>query len=97
MKKKISFLKRLQGVIPGGSHTYSKGHDQFSSNAPVIINKGKGAYLYDHLGDQYLDYGMGLRSVNIGYGNKEVADAVYKEILDGNNLTRASLTELKES
>jgi hypothetical protein len=21
------------------------------------------------------DYGMGLRSVNIGYGNKEVADA----------------------
>ena len=53
MKKKISFLKRLQGVIPGGSHTYSKGHDQFSSNAPVIINKGKGAYLFDHLGQRY--------------------------------------------
>ena len=49
MKKKVSFLERLQSVIPGGSHTYSKGHDQFSSNAPVIINKGKGAYLFDYL------------------------------------------------
>ena len=37
---------------------------------------------------------MGLRSVNIGYGNKEVADAAYQEIIKGNNLTRASLTEL---
>jgi glutamate-1-semialdehyde 2,1-aminomutase len=37
---------------------------------------------------------MGLRSVNIGYGNKEIAEACYHEILNGNNLTRASLTEL---
>jgi len=38
---------------------------------------------------------MGLRSVNIGYGNKEIADACYKEILKGNNLTRASTVELQ--
>ena len=38
---------------------------------------------------------MGLRSVNIGYGNKEIADAVYEDIINGNNLTRASNTELE--
>ena len=95
MKKKISFLKRLQGVIPGGSHTYSKGHDQFSSNAPVIINKGKGSYLFDRLGNQYLDYGMGCRSVNIGYGESSINKAAYKEICKGNNLTKPSHTELE--
>lgn len=93
MKKNYS--KTLHKLIPGGSHTYSRGDDQFPYNAPSILSKGEGAYVYDPNENKYLDYGMGLRSVNIGYGNKEVADACYSEILKGNNLTRASLTELE--
>lgn len=89
------YSKRLKQIIPGGAHTYSRGDDQFPSNAPSILVKGEGAYVWDAEGKRYLDYGMGLRSVNIGYGNKEVADAVYQEILKGNNLTRASFTELE--
>ncbi len=91
----MNFQKRLHQAIPGGSHTYSRGDDQFPSNAPEILVSGKGAYVFDPRGKKYLDYGMGLRSVNIGYGNLEVADACYEEILKGNNLTRASVTELK--
>jgi glutamate-1-semialdehyde 2,1-aminomutase len=90
-----NFSQRLNDIIPGGAHTYSRGDDQFPSNAPTILARGEGAYVWGPDGKKYLDYGMGLRSVNIGYGNKEVADAVYKEILDGNNLTRASMTELR--
>jgi glutamate-1-semialdehyde 2,1-aminomutase len=92
---KDSFRARLHQVIPGGAHTYSRGDDQFPSNAPSILERGEGAYVYDPSGNKYLDYGMGLRSVNIGYGNREIADACYQEILKGNNLTRATLTELK--
>lgn len=92
---KSDFSKRLHGVIPGGAHTYSRGDDQFPSNAPPILEKGKGAYVYDPDGVEYLDYGMGLRSVNIGYGNEEIAEAAYKELLNGNNLTRASVVELE--
>ncbi len=92
---KSFFAKRLHSVIPGGAHTYSRGDDQFPSNAPSILVSGQGAYVYDSDGDEFLDYGMGLRSVNIGYGNREIADACYKEILNGNNLTRASMTELE--
>lgn len=89
-----NFKERLHKVIPGGAHTYSRGDDQFPSNAPSIIARGNGAYIYDINDMPYLDYGMGLRSVNIGYGNREIADAAYGEIIKGNNLTRASLTEL---
>ena len=89
------YSERLHKVIPGGAHTYSRGDDQFPYNAPSILEKGEGAFVFDPLGNKYLDYGMGLRSVNIGYGNKEIADACYDEIIKGNNLTRASLTELE--
>lgn len=89
------YKQKLHNLIPGGAHTYSRGDDQFPSNAPSILERGEGAYVFSPDGKKYLDYGMGLRSVNIGYGNKEIADAVYKEILKGNNLTRASLTELE--
>jgi glutamate-1-semialdehyde 2,1-aminomutase len=92
---KNNYKEQLHQLIPGGAHTYSRGDDQFPANAPAILEKGEGAYVFDPGGNKYLDYGMGLRSVNIGYGNKEVADACYNEILKGNNLTRPSLTELK--
>ncbi|QKJ29401.1 glutamate-1-semialdehyde 2,1-aminomutase [Mucilaginibacter mali] len=90
-----SYSNRLHNAIPGGAHTYSRGDDQYPSNAPSILKSGHGAYVLDAYDKKYLDYGMGLRSVNIGYGNKEIAEACYQEILNGNNLTRASLTELK--
>lgn len=89
------YSQKLHNLIPGGAHTYSRGDDQFPANAPSILERGEGAYVFGPDGNKYLDYGMGLRSVNIGYGNKEIADACYQEILKGNNLTRASLTELK--
>lgn len=92
---KDGYSQKLHKIIPGGAHTYSRGDDQFPSNAPSILERGEGAYVFSPEGDKYLDYGMGLRSVNIGYANKEIADTCYEEILKGNNLTRASLTELK--
>ena len=45
MEKKYS--KMLHNFIPGGAHTYSRGDDQFPYNAPPILNRGEGAYVYD--------------------------------------------------
>lgn len=91
----MNFSERLHRVIPGGAHTYSRGDDQFPSNAPQILERGKGSRVWSPDGRSFIDYGMGLRSVNLGYGNEEVAQAVMAEILKGNNLTRASVTELE--
>jgi glutamate-1-semialdehyde 2,1-aminomutase len=91
----MNYQDRLLRVIPGGAHTYSRGFDQFPSNAPQILARGEGAYVWDPDGRRYLDYGMGLRAVTLGYGYTSVAEAAYREILHGNNLPRASLTELE--
>jgi len=91
----MNYQDRLLRVIPGGAHTYSRGFDQFPSNAPQILERGEGAYVWDADGRRYLDYGMGLRAITLGYAYPSVAEAACREILKGNNLTRASLTELE--
>ena len=94
MNKNEEYKTRLHKVIPGGAHTYSRGDDQYPSNAPAILERGKGAYVWDAEGNKFLDYGMGLRSITVGYDYDEISDAAIAEIKKGNNLTRASLTEL---
>lgn len=89
------YKNRLLKAIPGGAHTYSRGYDQYPENAPEIMHKGKGAYTYDDQGNKYLDYGMALRAVNLGYADDQVDLAAFEQIRNGNNLTRASLIELE--
>ena len=91
----MNYRDRLHDLIPGGAHTYSRGDDQFPYNAPSILKSAKGAYVFDEHGNKYLDYGMGLRSVTIGYSDSEINNAALKQINNGNCLTRASLIELQ--
>ena len=80
MKFKDKYTKELLKFIPGGAHTYSRGPDTFPSNAPSILEKGKSVFIFDNKNKKYLDYGMGLRSVNIGYAEKSINKAAYKAI-----------------
>lgn len=89
------YTKRLNHVIPGGAHTYSRGWDQFSANTPGILTAGKGSKVYDINKKEYLDYGMALRAVNIGYAHDEINEAAIKQIHNGVNLTRPSEIELE--
>ncbi|BCB96328.1 glutamate-1-semialdehyde 2,1-aminomutase [Dissulfurispira thermophila] len=90
------YTKKLLTLIPGGAHTYSRGYDQFPSNAPAILKRGKGAYIYDVEDREYLDYGMALRSVILGYADEYVNKFVIENAIKmGNNLTRPSIIELQ--
>ena len=91
----MNYQDRLLRAIPGGAHTYSRGYDQYPSNAPQILTRGKGTYIYDPDGKKYLDYGMGLRAVNIGYAEDAINAAAIEQINNGNNLTRPSMIELE--
>ncbi|MBI2307924.1 MAG: glutamate-1-semialdehyde 2,1-aminomutase [Rhodocyclales bacterium] len=86
---------RLHKAIPGGAHTYSRGDDQFPQNAPPILTRGKGAYVWDADGRRFLDYGMALRAVTLGYADSRVNAAAAAAMDDGVNLTRATWTELQ--
>lgn len=91
----MNYQERLLKAIPGGAHTYSRGFDQYPLNAPQILTRGKGAYLFDPDGNKYLDYGMALRAVNLGYAEDEIDAAAFEQIKNGNNLTRPSMIELE--
>lgn len=90
-----SFSERLHAVIPGGAHTYSRGDDQYPTNAPQILIGGKGTEVWSPDGRRFLDYGMALRAVSIGYAEPEINAAAIRGMELGNSLTRASIIELE--
>jgi glutamate-1-semialdehyde 2,1-aminomutase len=86
---------RLQQLVPGGCHTYAKGGDQFPQSAPPFIERGHGCHSWDLDGNEYIEYGMGLRSVTLGHAFAPVVDAVRKALGDGTNFSRPSPIELE--
>ena len=74
-KSKI-FKSKIHQLIPGGAHTYSKGDDQFSANAPAAISHGKGVFVWDLDGNKFLDCSMGLTSVSLGHAYKPVVASI---------------------
>lgn len=94
MSTNRQYKEKAHRYIPGGAHTYSRGDDQYPVNAPPVLVKGKDAYVWDAEGNRYLDYGMALRAVTLGYAFERVNQAGIEEILKGNNLTRPSTIEI---
>jgi glutamate-1-semialdehyde 2,1-aminomutase len=94
MNTEGTYSQRLNNVIPGGAHTYSRGDDQYPVNAPPILEGGKGSIVWTPEGQKFLDYGMALRAVSIGYSEPEINAAAIRGLELGNSLTRASMIEL---
>jgi spore coat polysaccharide biosynthesis protein SpsF len=87
------YRKQIHDLIPGGAHTYSKGDDQFPQLAPAAIAYGKGAYVWDIDGNQYLDCSMGLTSVGLGHAYEPVLEKVKQELDKGVNFQRPAVIE----
>lgn len=45
-----------------------------------IIERAEGVFIYDSTGRKYLDAFAGLWCVNIGYGRREIADVVRRQM-----------------
>lgn len=86
--------QKSHALIPGGCHTYAKGDDQYPVNAPGFIARGKGCHVWDLDGNEYIEYGMGLRSVTLGHAYEPVLEAAYSQMQLGNNFTRPSTLEV---
>jgi len=86
---------RLQRLVPGGSHTYAKGDDQFPEQAPAFIQRGSGCRVWDLHGREYIEYGMGLRSVTLGHAFEPVVEAVRQQLVIGSNFSRPAPIELE--
>jgi glutamate-1-semialdehyde 2,1-aminomutase len=62
--------------------------------APIIV-RGEGARVLDVDGNWFVEYGMGLRAVTLGYGFRPVVEAVTKAATGGVNFSRPSIWELQ--
>lgn len=85
---------RAHQLIPGGAHTYAKGDDQFPEQAPGFIVRGKGCHVWDLDGNEFIEYGMGLRAVTLGHAYEPVVEAAYRQMQLGANFTRPARIEL---
>ncbi|HEY7681320.1 MAG TPA: glutamate-1-semialdehyde 2,1-aminomutase [Gemmatimonadales bacterium] len=89
-----SLQERAHSVIPGGAHTYAKGDDQYPIVAPPFIARGHGCHVWDVDGNQFIEYGMGLRAVALGHAFPAVVEAAERELANGTNFVRPSPLEL---
>lgn len=87
--------KKAHALIPGGAHTYAKGDDQYPEIAPGFIARGRGCHVWDVDGNEFIEYGMGLRSVALGHAYEPVIQAAYAQMLEGANFTRPAAIEVE--
>jgi glutamate-1-semialdehyde 2,1-aminomutase len=97
-RKSFSKSRALQPkahrLIPGGAHTYAKGDDQYPEQAPAFLARGKGCHVWDLDGNEFIEYGMGLRAVTLGHAFEPVVEAAYRQMQLGINFTRPAKIEV---
>jgi len=82
-------------MIPGGAHTYAKGDDQYPEDAPGFIARGAGAHVWDVDGNEFIEYGAGMRAVTLGHGYAPVVEAATRAMRDGTNFVRPGPLEVE--
>jgi glutamate-1-semialdehyde 2,1-aminomutase len=88
------YQDRLHDLVPGGAHTFAKGSDQYPEKMAPILVRGRGARVWDVDGNEFVEYGMGMRAVTLGHGYQPVVDAVRAVLDDGISFTRPTEVEL---
>lgn len=93
---KKQFLEEILKYIPSGAQTLSKNPGQFVIGVtPPVIDRAKGAYLWDKDGDKYLDLMLALGPMVFGYVNKRIDKKVKEQIDKGTIFSLPSEKELE--
>lgn len=89
MGKGQKLWKRAKSIIPGGNMLLSKKPEMFLPGAwPAYFSKSKGCSVWDLDGKKYTDMSiMGIGTNILGYGQKDVDNAVLETIKKGNMST----------
>jgi glutamate-1-semialdehyde 2,1-aminomutase len=83
-KKSEQLLDRALKSIPLASQTFSKSLTQYPRGvSPFFIEKGYGAKVWDVDGNEYIDFVNSLAAVTLGYCDKEIDEAVHKQMKNG--------------
>ena len=67
-------------LIPGGVLGARRPSDFIAGEYPIFLESGEGCRLYDVDGNEFIDFLCGYGPIILGYREKEVDEAVYKQI-----------------
>ena len=95
MSRSLRHQQRAHAVIPGAAHTYAKGDDQFPLGLAPVIARGDGCRVRDLDGNEYLEFGAGVRSVILGHAHPRVCQAAQDALWRGTNFARPAAIELE--
>lgn len=88
LRKSEGYWARAKKIIPAGTQTLSKGPTQFVDGiAPKYLLKGMGSHVWDVDGNEYIDYGMAIKPIILGYSYPRVNEAITKQLKDGTTFT----------
>ena len=73
-----TYVSAVHDLIPGGAHTYAKGDDQYPVGMAPVIERGTGCRVWDIDGNEFVEFGSGLRSNLLGHGFEPVVAAVHR-------------------
>jgi glutamate-1-semialdehyde 2,1-aminomutase len=90
-----AYVSAVHELIPGGAHTYAKGDDQYPENMAPVIERGSGCRVWDLDGNEFVEFGSGLRSNILGHGYEPVVQAARNWLADGVNFVRPHRLELE--
>jgi glutamate-1-semialdehyde aminotransferase len=80
--------QRAQALIPCGTQTLSKSPTQYVEGmAPKYLLRGKGCHVWDLDGHEFIDYGMGLHPIILGYTYPAVDEAIQAQLRQGITFT----------
>ncbi len=89
-------LQEALEIIPIGSQTFSKSHLQYPrDHAPLFIERGEGARVWDIDGNEYVDMVNGLMAISLGYNDADVNHAVSQQLSKGVSFSLPSELEYK--
>lgn len=95
-KKSEEYLQRALKTIPLGSQTFSKSKTQLPVGvSPFFASKGKGAYIWDVDGNQYIDFVNSLAAITLGYCDPDVTKAVEEQLANGTSFSFSHELEFK--
>ena len=95
IKNSNNLYKKALKIIPYGSQTYSKGVKAFSDGvSPKFLAKGKGCEVWDVDGNKFIDYVMANQPLILGYADRDVNNAVKKQLALGSTFSVSNKLEI---
>lgn len=83
-RNSTEWLTKAEHLIPTGSQTFSKSHYSVPKGAaPLFVERGQGARVWDIDGHEYIDLVNGLLCVSLGYCHPDVDQAIEAQLKKG--------------